>query len=326
MQLEIHPICKLFPEMSKDDLQALKDDIQENGQRVELLVYDGKIYDGRNRYTVLCELEKEPMVKVVDKEPTVREILALNLHRRHLTASQRAAIAAELLPKIRVESEKQNGAKAPFAKLQKGCTDNVIPFRAGQEAARIVGGTSERHVNSAAFVKANNKELFEQVKAGEVSIGWAEKKIKGETPQYKSKSPKEDKRKYEGTDFAGHQVPKKIEEVFKAAYKLMNFYDDMRKLGRQIASQCRLAGGEVLAAKRELVYTDKDENGAIVRVTCTPCNEVADMIELGSPYSVCSYCRGASFWDDKVLCAACDNRGWLTKLEWENADHKENLE
>ena len=52
---QFHPIAAIFPLMGEDELQALADDIRDNGLRNPILRFEGKILDGRNRLTA-CRL------------------------------------------------------------------------------------------------------------------------------------------------------------------------------------------------------------------------------------------------------------------------------
>ena len=45
--LKPHPLADLVPAMAPDEYEAFKADIHENGQRDAIVLYDGKILDGR---------------------------------------------------------------------------------------------------------------------------------------------------------------------------------------------------------------------------------------------------------------------------------------
>jgi ParB-like chromosome segregation protein Spo0J len=92
MELKQHPLSAAFPSMSEADFQALKDDIDNNGQREPVIVLDGMVLDGWHRYRACSELGL-PVEKFTFKDGAdpVAFVLSTNLHRRHLSASQRAA-------------------------------------------------------------------------------------------------------------------------------------------------------------------------------------------------------------------------------------------
>ena len=96
--MEFHELANIFPMMSAEEYRALRDDIKTNGLRESIWIWQGKIIDGRNRYNACMEIGIEPEYRKWNgKEDTLASfIVSLNLHRRHLSESQRAMIAARL--------------------------------------------------------------------------------------------------------------------------------------------------------------------------------------------------------------------------------------
>ena len=101
--LKPHRLAELFPLLPMPELTDLAEDIRTHGLREPLVVYQGKILDGRNRYQACALAEVEPRIRHFDGSDTEARdlVLSLNLHRRHLNESQRAMIAARIatLPK-----------------------------------------------------------------------------------------------------------------------------------------------------------------------------------------------------------------------------------
>ena len=94
--MKFHPLAALFPLLPDDALQALADDISANGQRQPITLYQDSILDGRNRFRA-CELAGvEPLFEEYDGDRPLEFVIGLNLHRRHLTESQRAMVAGRL--------------------------------------------------------------------------------------------------------------------------------------------------------------------------------------------------------------------------------------
>jgi ParB-like chromosome segregation protein Spo0J len=106
--LEFHPAANLFPLMEGDDFAALVADIAEHGQREPIVLHDGLILDGRNRYRACERLGLAPQYCQWDGigSPTAY-VISLNLHRRHLTSSQRAVIALDVLPMLEAEARER---------------------------------------------------------------------------------------------------------------------------------------------------------------------------------------------------------------------------
>lgn len=89
--MQQHPLSAAFPAMPENELEALALDIETNGQREPGVIYDGQVLDGWHRY-LACEIAGvEFRSTEFDGSDPVAFVLSRNLHRRHLTASQRAA-------------------------------------------------------------------------------------------------------------------------------------------------------------------------------------------------------------------------------------------
>ena len=94
----LHPAAELFPVMDEAAFAALVADINEHGQREPILLLDGQVIDGRHRQLACQQLGIEPLVREVgthDGDPLAL-VVSLNLHRRHLSESQRAMVAGRL--------------------------------------------------------------------------------------------------------------------------------------------------------------------------------------------------------------------------------------
>lgn len=180
--LPFHPLADLFPMMEKDDAIALKDDIVANGLREAIVLHEGLILDGRNRYLAchgaalelgwpdfLSTPAEECMERMRELKVPVRFtayagddplgfVISMNLHRRHLTESQRGMVAAKW------ETLKQ-GRPQKDANLQVS--------RA--EASRLLN-VSPRTVASAAVVRAHGTTaLVQAVEKGNIPVSVAEK-------------------------------------------------------------------------------------------------------------------------------------------------------
>lgn len=91
---EVHPACALLPMMSTASLREMAEDIKANGQQQPVILFEGRLLDGRNRLKA-CELAGvEPVIEDWTGEDPVRWVLSLNFHRRHLTDSQKSIVGA----------------------------------------------------------------------------------------------------------------------------------------------------------------------------------------------------------------------------------------
>lgn len=166
MTIEIHPIAKIFPMMPSGEFASLRDDIGKNGLLEPIWLYEDQIIDGRHRYLACCELGIEPDFREYDGHDPVGFTISLNLARRHLTESQRSAVASELA----------NIEKGQFAGNQHVPSANLQMPQVSQSEAADLFQVSTRSVATAAKVgREAPAPIFEAVKAGVMSLNLAAK-------------------------------------------------------------------------------------------------------------------------------------------------------
>lgn len=99
----------MFPPMTEEEKSALKDDIRRNGIQSPIVLFGGKILDGRHRYESAMELGIDesdiPFTNLNSDADPLTYAMASNFHRRHLGTSQRALIAARIPSNISLDSE-----------------------------------------------------------------------------------------------------------------------------------------------------------------------------------------------------------------------------
>lgn len=188
--LEDHPIAALFPLMTGEEFDRLVNDIRLNGLREPIWLHpDGRIIDGRNRYAACRAAGVEVRTRQWDGTGSlVRFVVSLNLHRRHLTASQRAMVAMDVTPRLAEEARERIAAAGrsagPGRPVNKG--PELIPElseedrRNGEsrEQAGQLLGVSGRYVQEARTITERAPELAEQVRAGEKTLTEAKRELR----------------------------------------------------------------------------------------------------------------------------------------------------
>jgi putative phage-type endonuclease len=94
--MEFHELANIFPMLDGEEFDGLTADIEKNGLLEPVVTYEGKILDGRNRASVCVLLGIKPKCVEYTGDDPLSYVLSKNLKRRHLTASQRAMVAAKL--------------------------------------------------------------------------------------------------------------------------------------------------------------------------------------------------------------------------------------
>jgi ParB-like chromosome segregation protein Spo0J len=94
---DIHPAADIFPPLSDTEYADLHRDIELHGVLEPIWVdVKGQVLDGRHRLRAAHELGMTCQTFVYDGSDPIGFVISLNLHRRHLTESQRAMVAAKL--------------------------------------------------------------------------------------------------------------------------------------------------------------------------------------------------------------------------------------
>lgn len=186
MSIEAHPAANLFPVLGKDGLRALADEIQAHGLMHPIVLYEGLVLDGRNRLAA-CELigREAETIQWDGKGASPTEwVIATNLHRRNLTPSQHAAVAVEALPMLEAEAKERQrlglkrGTESPSRSIESDGEDSRAN-RSNVKAAKQFG-VGHATVSRAKHIKKEAPELFEKVKAGDMTVNAAMRKLGGE--------------------------------------------------------------------------------------------------------------------------------------------------
>jgi hypothetical protein len=175
--MEIHPICRLFPMLSENELEGLAEDIRRRGLLEPIMLLDGQVLDGRNRLEACRRAGVEPqyMEWRGDDSPLAWAI-AKNLRRRQFNASQRAVLALEVLPMLEKEAQERRrlGLKPPSGTIAHPCA--ILPQReeaargkATHHAARLMGASS-RYIQAAKQVRRFAPDLLVHVLAGRINL------------------------------------------------------------------------------------------------------------------------------------------------------------
>ncbi len=172
--MDLHPITHLFPAMTPDEFAALKADIAEHGQREPIWTSRGQIVDGRNRWRACEELGLAPKTREWNGEGSLAAfVVSLNLQRRHLTSSQKAAVALDLLPWLEREAKGRQGARADLRDIPQIFAEGD-GAEAREQAAKLAG-TNRQYVSDAKKLQNEAPTLLEAVRVGTLTLPEAKK-------------------------------------------------------------------------------------------------------------------------------------------------------
>lgn len=223
--MEFHEFANVFPLLEGKEFDALLRDVRDHGIREPVVIYEDKILDGRNRWNVCQVLGIEAPTRQFDGSDALEFVVSLNLHRRHLTTSQRSMIGA------RIANLKGRGRPAEIASYEAISESTAAKMmkvgrssvqRAGQviesaapEVARAVERGEITVKVAADIANAPREEQVEAVAQGVVAVKELRAKVK---PSAKKISQKEVE-----ADVEKHKSARAVEDKTRCVTALRDF-------------------------------------------------------------------------------------------------------
>jgi hypothetical protein len=174
-ELQPHELAELFPPVSADEIAELGRDIALHGQLEPIVLYQGQILDGVNRFKACRLMNREPWTIEFDPERVKRTpeeyVIAANIRRRHLTPGQIAAVAADWAEKVEKEGFLTSVSKTPGPQGGR-------PRSSALPEISAMLGTIEQRAREAKRIKEADPDLFAALKAGRESLRGALEKIR----------------------------------------------------------------------------------------------------------------------------------------------------
>jgi ParB-like chromosome segregation protein Spo0J len=160
-EIEFHPYANIFPLMTGEPYAELVRSIRENGLRDPIVLFEGKVIDGRNRFLAAVDAGVEPRFEdLPEGMDPLAYVIDKNLKRRHLDEGQRAMVAAEI-------------AQWRLGDNQFTAGSANRPTQSQAAEMLNVGDRSVRR--AAAVLSQGTPEVTDAAKKGEISLTEAEK-------------------------------------------------------------------------------------------------------------------------------------------------------
>lgn len=257
MSYELHPLCTLFPRVTGADFDNLVADIKAHGLRQPIVLHQGMVLDGGNRYRACEAANVKPHFVEFDGENIVSFVLSANLHRRHMTAGQQAAIVAAAQDWAKAQPAHRPEKAGNVAGL------STVAARAAQS------GAGERTQRMADKVAKADPALARKVAHGEVSLPKAVAQVENKPPKAK---------------LAAILAPSGDTEVEDLRESVQTLVEENRRLSDRLAVEAmdysedeKTLASQTIAELRAEVQNLKRERDAIAAMRDALMNENAEL-------------------------------------------------
>lgn len=167
-----HKFADIFPLMNSKEFKELKKDIETNGLLEPIVLFEGKILDGRNRNNACRELLIKPTFRNYKGKNPLQYVMSTNLKRRNLTDSQKAIIGVRYLKAL---------------KYKKVVTSN---HKRNRDIVSEQVGVSGSYIQIAKQVLEEKPEMESKIMRGDIKLKQVYRNIKIEKQEQEIKKLK----------------------------------------------------------------------------------------------------------------------------------------
>ena len=180
--MQMHALADIPPSMSEAQFAALRDDIKANGLLTPIVMFEGKVLDGRHRLRACQELGIDPRFEQYEgtEEQAASYVCSVNVARRHMNPAQLGICAAKLKGWFAERAKARMLAAAEAGNLTRHGKSSAEPNwaqptngehgRARAQAAAAVGVGSGTVHRAEVVLRDAVKEVVSKVEEGGMSL------------------------------------------------------------------------------------------------------------------------------------------------------------
>ena len=173
-ELRIDPDLRdLIPPLSDEERQMLEDSILRDGCDTPLIVWNGTIVDGHNRYDI-CRKQGIPFgieeKGFEDRDAAMFWMLEHQLARRNLNSYQRSELALKFEPMIRKRAAEKQRTSTGGTEPQLCQNSDKAAIRTTRELGRMVGVSHDTMDKVRKLNECADDETKKMLRSGQVSI------------------------------------------------------------------------------------------------------------------------------------------------------------
>ncbi len=313
---EFHPLAQAYRRMSAHDLSRMEEGMRESGfdERFPIVLYQGKILDGCNRYVCAEAAEVKPVFVTFKGSAEAAEafVRLANEERRHLTEAELTDKRQERLKRVAEKREEGKSLrtiaeeeKVSVTQVQRDLEESTVPGGGTVEPldGKVKGRDGRTQTATPAkklcerCTRVGAVQDCEACKEARKKPPKAGKKVTGET-SVKGDADEGEIEKFK--DAEGTDVPNEAVPAFQAA--------------KDIEAKCR----EIDAIIKAVEDISKGPGGRLIRFEAfkQSMKDAKGNLWANRPSHVCPYCHGKA---KAKPCECCGGAGWTAKHIYQQA-------
>lgn len=164
--MKFHEYAEIYRMLSEEEIAALAQDISEQGQLIPIVLYQGQILDGRNRFLACQKAGVTPEFREYTGDDPIGQIAALNDHRRHDSPAERALVGARManLRKGGDRGNQYTGGKPPQGEI---ATEPAVSI---ERAAELTGTSITQIARAREVIRKGKPEIESLARENKVSL------------------------------------------------------------------------------------------------------------------------------------------------------------
>jgi hypothetical protein len=309
-ELQFHDLANAYPMMQGEEYEAFKAAIRQAGMiRQEVVLYEGKILDGRNRYRAGCELGIEVPTREFDPATEGDPALYVqnaNDDRRHETQEV-------------IRQRRAGRVQRVLDARRDGDSIRTIADKEGVSVGQVQRDLVKASTDGCEVYPPDTPESSQTVKGRDGKSYKAKSKPKLKLAAPPEREPGIEPEEEDGpTDAIGLPIPEDLLEVFAAR----TLFTEARKLHRDLTAKLNeIAHIEAVAAGRlRKDLSRRETNDGMVRWRFPGLESVKHLIDQWEPHVArCPWCLD----EPQQSCKACHGAGWIPQCNWKLASKED---
>lgn len=202
----------LIPPLSADELAQLESNLIADGCRDPIVLWDGVIVDGHNRFRICSKqgIEFETVAHGFDDRSEAKcWIIRNQFGRRNLTGFVRSELALVLEDELAAKAKERQGARTDLKSNICQNSDKCSAFDTKRELATVAGVSHDTIARVKKIKERADDEIQNRLRAGEVSINQVYTQIK----RAEKEQAREQRREENRAKVATVDEPTKLEDL-----------------------------------------------------------------------------------------------------------------